>query len=365
MSPAKKKKEPASKASMPTGIYDLDKVLGTRGRGGGGTHELDQILKDERVRQVDEIKGLQVDEIKLKMQKRVKDLRKDVDSGMGGITGVSAQELTEVTQVISALPEAQRGIAIQALSAFRQQSGSQMGTMAPMLMLSMLQQKPQTGLAELVTALKGLNDIQGGNKSSDNVTMMMTMFKLMSDSTNLQHTAQMSLLRKEMEDRNPYDPLAQTKAIMEIATGMGMKAGTGEPNIELSKVTMNHETLMQKSNQDFQLLLKKMDRDDTRMEALITMLQKPLEALSLAGASKMTGATPGGAKQVTCPNAECAYTPIWITDDAPAVCPACQQQVMTQAYQDKLQAAQAKQQAQPQPQPQEERRPPPTGHVQV
>ncbi len=365
MSPAKKKKaEPASKASMPTGIYDLDKVLGQPGRRGGGTDDLDQFLRDEQRRQIQEIKGLHVEEIKLKTQKRVKDLRKNVDSGMGGITGISGQELAEVTQVISQLPEAQRPIAIQALSAFRQQSGTQMGTMAPMLMLSMLQQKPQTGMVELVTALKGLNDIQGGNKGSDNVTMMMTMFKLMSDSTNLQHSAQMELMRKEMEERNPYDPLTQTKAIMEIASGMGMKPGTGEVNVELEKVKMSHQTLYQKADQEFQLMLKKMDRDDERMVAFMKMFQKPLEALSMAGASKMTGATPGGAKQVTCPSPECAYTPIWITDDAPAVCPACQQQVMTQAYQDKLQEAQAQQQAQPQPQ-QEERKPPPRGQVQV
>lgn len=368
MSPAKKKVT-GPKASMPTGIFDLDKILGKSGsRGGGAPDDLDQILKDERRRQVDEIKGIQVEEIKLKMEKRVKDLRKEVDSGMGGITGISGQELAEVTQVISQLPEGQRGIAIQALSAFRQGSGTQMGTMAPMLMLSMLNQKPQTDLVSLVTALKGLNDIQGGNNRTDNVTTMMTMFKLISDSTNLQHSSQMELLRKEMEDRNPYDPLAQTKSIMEIASGLGMKPGTGEVNVELEKVKMSHETLYQKADQDFQLLLKKMDRDDTRMTALITMLQKPLEALSVAGASKMTGATTGGAKQVTCPSPECGYSPIWITDDAPAICPKCKQQVMTETYQQKLQAQQQQQaqtqQEQPQA-PQKERDPPPVGHVQV
>lgn len=368
MSPAKKKAEPASKASMPTGIYDLDKVLGQPGRRGGGTDDLDQFLRDEQRRQIQEIKGIQVEEIKLKMEKRVKDLRKEVDSGMGGITGISGQELAEVTQVISQLPEGQRGIAIQALSAFRQGSGTQMGTMAPMLMLSMLNQKPQTDLVSLVTALKGLNDLQGGNQGSDNVTMMMTMFKLMSDSTNLQHSAQMELMRREMEERNPYDPLAQTKSIMEIASGMGMKPGTGEVNVELEKVKMSHQTLYQKADQEFQLMLKKMDRDDERMIAFMKMFQKPLEALSVAGASKMTGATTGGAKQVTCPSPECGYSPIWITDDAPAVCPKCTQQVMTETYQQKLQAQQQQQAQTQQEQPQaphEERKPPPQGFVQV
>jgi hypothetical protein len=367
MSPAKKKATKPT-ASMPTGIYDLDKILGRKGTGrGGAPDDLDQILRDERRRQVDEIKGLQVDEIKLKMQKRVGDLKKQVTSGMGGITGVSGQELAEVTHFISQLPEAQRPIAIQALAAFRQESGSQMGAMAPMLMMTMLQKQPQMDLPQLVTALKGLNDIQGGNNKTDNVTMMMGMFKLMSDSTNLQHSAQMQLLRKEMEERNPYNPLEQTKSIMEMATSMGFKPGTGEVNVELEKVKMSHQTLYQKAEQEFQLMLKKMDRDDTRMLTFMKMFQKPLEALSVAGASKMTGATTGGAKQVTCPSPECGYSPIWITDDAPAICPKCKQQVMTEAYQQK-QLAQQQQEAQAQqeqPQQQEERRPPPAGHVQV
>ena len=157
---AQKAAATAAKASMPTGIYDLDKILGKAGsRGTGGTNDIDQFLRDESKRQIQEIKGIQVEEIKLKAEKRVKDLRKEVHSGMGGITGVSAQEIAEISQVISNLPEDQRGIAIQALSVFRQQSGTSGGTMAPMLMLSMLNQKPQTSLVELVTALKGLNDI--------------------------------------------------------------------------------------------------------------------------------------------------------------------------------------------------------------
>lgn len=366
--PAKKKVQPAQKASMPTGIYNLDKILGTKGRVGTGTDDLDQFLRDERRRQVDEIKGIQVEEIKLKMQKRVKDLRKEVDSGMGSIKGISPQELAETTQVISKLPQDQQGIAIQALAAFRQQSGTQMGTMAPMLMLSMLQKQPQTSLVELVTALKGLNDIQGGQNKTDNVAMMMGMFKLMTDTSNLSHQTQMALLRKEMEERNPYDPLQQTKQIIEIASGMGMKAGTGETNVELEKVKMSHQTLYQKADQDFQLLLRKMDRDDTRMESLITMLQKPLESLAVAGSSRMTGVRVGGGgvQQVPCPHNGCGYSPIHITDDAPAICPRCKGEVVTEIYQQKLLAEQQQPQKQPQGQPlQEERKPPATGHVQV
>lgn len=351
---------------MPTGIYDLDKILGQKGSGGGGTDDLDQFLRDERRRQIDEIKSLQVDEIKLKTQKRVEDLKKEVKTGIGSVTGISAQELAEVTQVITQLPEEQRPIAIQALSAFRQQSGGsgQMGTLAPLLMVSMLQQKPQTGIAELVTALKGLNDIQGGNSKTDNVALMMSMFQLMTDTSNLSHQSQMQMLRKEMEERNPYNPLQQTKDIMDIASGMGYKPGTGEENVDLAKYKLEHATLLQKSDHEFQLILKKMERDDDRVVALFQMLQPAIQSLSVAGASKMTGARAGGVQQVPCPS--CGYTPIWITDDAPAICPHCKNQVITQVYEQKMQAQQ-QQQAQPQPPAlqEEKRKPPAVGHVQV
>ena len=367
---SKKKKTTGPKASMPTGIYDLDKVLGTKGRvGTGGTDELDKFLRDERKRQIDEIKSLQVDEIKLKTEKRVKDLRKEVDSGMGGVTGVTAQELAEVTQVISQLPEEQRPIAIQALSAFRQQSGGQMGTLAPLLMVSMLQQKPQTGVGQLVEAMKGLSEIQKGNQPSwGGMEGVFKMAEIIGGSKDVAYQTQIELMRKELEDVKPYDPVSYTKSLMDVATGLGFKPGTGETNVELEKIKMNHQSLFQKSDQDFQLLLKKMDRDDSRMVSLMEMLKRPLEALAIAGSSKMTGARAGGVNQVACPS--CGYTPIWITDDAPAICPQCKEQVVTQVYQEKMiaqqqqqqEAQQAQQQFQP---PEEERKPKAVGDVRV
>jgi len=362
------KKTTAPKAVMPTGVYDLDKILPSTGSRGGGTDELDQFLRDERTRQIAEIKGLQTEEIKLKTEKRVKDLKKEVDSGMGAATGVSAQELTEITQVISQLPEDQRPIAIQALSAFRQQSGGgQMGTLAPLLMVSMLQQKPQTDIGQLVGALRGLNEIQKGSQPSwGGMEGVFTVAKMLGEAKDVAYQGQIQLLRKEMEEKTPYDPISYTKSLMDVAAGLGFKPGTGETNVELERIKMNHETLYQKADQDFKLLLRKMDRDDNRMESLIAVLQKPLEALAVAGSSKMTGARAGGVKQVPCPT--CGYPSIWISDDAPAICPQCKEQVVTEVYQQKLLAQQQKQTQQqgPQPQPpQEERRPPPKGDIQV
>jgi len=368
---AQKKAEEAAKASMPTGIYDLDKILPSTGsrRGGGGTDDLDRFLREERQRQIDEIKGIQVEEIKLKAEKRVKDLRKEVDSGMGGIQGVSAQELAEITQVIGQLPEEQRPLAIQALSAFRQQSGGgQMGALAPLLMVSMLKEKPQTSMIQLVEAMRGLNEIQKGNQpnwGSGGMEGVFTVAKMLGEAKDSAYQTQIQLMRKEIEDIKPHDPLEYQKTLIDLATGLGFKPGTGEANMELEKIKMEHGTLMQKSNQEFQLLIKKMDRDDDRMIALIEVLKPAIASLSVAGASKMTGARAGvGVRQVPCPT--CGYASIWITDDAPAACPQCKEQVITEAYQQKLLAQQQTQQQNPQPPlQQEERKPPAIGDIKV
>jgi len=372
MSTKKKTTSKKPKSSVPTGKrYDLDLILGPRtmGRYGGVGDELDQVLRDARKMQADKIKSMQVEKIGLEIQKDLGRLRKEVDAGIGGVTGVSPQELADVTQVISQLPEEQRPIAIQALSAFRQQSGTPMGTMAPMLMLSMLQQKPQTDITQLVGALKGLNDIQQGSKPNwGGMDSVFTVAKMLGDAKDTAYQTQMQMMRKELEDVKPYDPVAYTKSLMDVATGLGFKPGTGEVNVELEKIKMEHTNMLQKSSQEFQLLLKKMDRDDNRMESLITVLQRPLEALAVAGSSRMTGARAGGVQQVSCPQPECGYSPIWISDDAPALCPQCGVQVVTEAYQQKLlakQQAEAQQPQEQQPNPQEERRPPARGHVQV
>lgn len=365
---SKTTKKPRS--SVPTRRdYDLDAIIGPRRGGfGSGGDELDQVLRDARKMQADKIKSLQVEKIGLEIQKDVDRLRKEVGTEIGSIKGVTAEELANVTQVISQLPQEQRPIAIQALSAFRQQSGTAMGTMAPMLMLSMLQQKPATDIKQLVGALKGLNDIQQGSKPNwGSMDSVFTVAKMLGEAKDAAYQTQIQMMRKEIEEIKPYDPLAYTKGLMDVATGLGFKPGTGEVNVDLEKIKMDHTNMLQKSSQEFQLLLRKMDRDDKRMESLITVLQRPLEALAVAGSSRMTGARAGGVQQVSCPQPECGYSPIWISDDAPAICPQCKVQVVTQAYEQKIlaqQQAQAAPQEQP-VQPQEERRPPSRGHVQV
>lgn len=361
-----KTKKPRS--SVPTRrSYDLDTILGSRGDriGRGGGDELDQVLRDARKMQADKIKSLQVEKIGLEIEKDVERLRKEVGTGIGSIKGVSPQELADVTQVISQLPEEQRPIAIQALSAFRQQSGTPMGSMAPLLMLSMLKTEPKTDLNQLVGALKGLNDLQQGSKPNwGGMDGVLKVADMIGSAKDLSYQTQIQLMRKELDEVKPYDPVAYTKSLMDVATGLGFKPGTGEVNVELEKIKMDHTNMLQKSSQEFQLLLKKMDRDDKRMEAFITVLQRPLEALAVAGSTRMTGARAGGVQQIPCPT--CGYPSIWISDDAPAICPQCKEQVITEGYQQKLLAEQQAEAQQPQEQQlKEERRLPATGHIQV
>ena len=329
------KKKQAPKASMPTGIYDIDRVLGGKGSS-GAPDELDQFLRDERKRQVESIKALQAKEIELTVQKRVKDLEKQV----GGSTqmGVNPQELAQIAATVSQLPENQQPIAIQALAAFRQTGGDTMGSLGPLLMVSMLQQKPQASMTELVTALKAMNDItKGSQPSMDNMGLMLQVSKMLGEAKDTAYQTQIQLMQKQIEDIKPHDPLEYQKQLIDIAQGLGFKPGTGEANVELEKIKMDHQNMLQKSNQEFQLLIRKMERDDNRMEALIKMFAPAVTSLSGAAATRV--ANPVTAQQRTplvCPN--CNYSPIWISPDRPvANCPQCSTPVTSQQYASRLQ----------------------------
>jgi ribosomal protein S27E len=123
-------------------------------------------------------------------------------------------------------------------------------------------------------------------------------------------------------------------------------AGGINPEIERMKI-QSTESLQQKQH-DHELLIKKMERDDARMETLINMIAPPLQTLanvfapSLAamagGAAGALAAQPqkvqqGGPLSVKCP---CGYEPIWVSEETPvAICPNCGRQVTHPAFKDR------------------------------
>ncbi len=318
------------KASTPTRrSYDLDKILGTRQGAFGSRDELDDILRQTRKMQAEKIKSLQVEKIGLEIQKDVDRLRKSTSTSTPG--QVSPQELAQITQVISSLPEDQRPIAIQALSAFRQTSDSGMGSLGPLLMVSMLQQRPQTSMTELVGALKSLDDIKGGKEPKwGNMDGILQISKMVGESKDIAYQTQIQLLRQQMEDIRPHDPIEYQRTLLEIAKGFGMTPGSGEVNVELEKIKMSHENMLQKTSQEFQLLIRKMDRDDKRMEALITTLTPAVTAFAQAGSTRIAGSQQNSIP-LMCPN--CSFSPIFVARNNPVgQCPQCQTTVTTQEH---------------------------------
>ena len=324
------KKPQKPKASTPTRrSYDLDSILGTRKGAFGSRDELDEIIAQGRKMQADKIKTLQVEKIGLEIQKDVDRLRKDSTTQTPG--QVSPQELAQITQVISTLPEDQRPIAIQALSAFRQTSDSGMGSLGPLLVVSMMKQRPQTSMTELVGALKSLDDIKGGKKPEwGNMEGILAISKMLGDSKDIAYQTQIQLLRQQMEDIRPHDPIEYQKSLLDIARGFGMKPDTGTVNVELEKIKMSHENMLQKTSQEFQLLIRKMDRDDSRMEALIKTLAPAVTAFAQAGSTRIAGGQQNSIP-LMCP--ACNFSPIFVARNNPVgQCPQCSTTVTTQEH---------------------------------
>ena len=337
------------KASTPTRrSYDLDEILGTRRGAYGSRDELDRVIADSRKMKADRIKTLQVEQIGLEIQKDVDRLRRDTTGSSS--TQISPQELAQITQVISQLPEDQRPIAIQALSAFRQTSDSGMGSLGPLLVVSMMQKRPQTTMTELVGALKSLDDIKGGREPKwGSMEPIMAISKMVGDAKDIAYQTQIQLMKQQIEDIKPHDPMEYQKSIIDVATAFGMSPNVGQPNVELENIKMNHQTMLQKTNQEFQLLLRKMDRDDARMDSLIQILRPAVTAFSQAGATRIAGQQQNSIP-LMCPN--CSFSPIFVARNNPVgECPQCQTVVTTQEHAKRL----------GQQQPEAGGPPPPTG----
>lgn len=350
---SKKRKKP--KASMPTGIYDLDKILGQRAGFGKGGDELDQVLRDHRKRQADKIKSLQIEKIGLEIQRDVDKLKRGLEPSSAEGVSLSVEDAAK----LAGLPEEQQLKALQVMAAYKTMSkGGEAGGLSPLLLVGLMQQKPQASIAELVTAMKGLHDMtKTDQQGMGNIATMLQISNLIASAKDTAYQTQLQLLQKQLEDVKPHDPVAYTKSLMEIATGMGFSPSTGQPNVELEKIKMDHASLLQKSGQDFQLLLRKMDRDDSRVLKVLETLTPAITNISQAASSRMTGAR-SGVTSLKCPSPECGFSPIFVSRENPlAICPKCGTPVTTAEYAQRMQQEQAAQQpvqspqGPPQPQP--------------
>lgn len=343
------KKKASPRATVPTmKTYDLDTLLGTHDGGGfGGGDELDDALRQARKLQADKLKTTILKKTQLELEKEVKDLERDVGTGSGG--GSITQE---DIQFLSQLPEDQRATAIQAMAAFKGQSGgsNSTGSLAPMLIMSMLQKQPQTGVTELVTALKGLNDIvQTGKPPTNNVDSVVSVARLLLEFKDKDQVQVTELYKQLLQDRN-VDPLQQTESVINLAKALGM-APSGGMSPEIERMKIENERVLQKSDQEFRLLIAKMEKDDKRMEGFINMITevaKPFAeragaafpALLGAGAATVSQVKPvpqvSGPLSVRC---ACGYEPIWVSEETPvAVCPNCGARVTHEKFKDRVQS---------------------------
>ena len=334
------KKARRPKTVIPTmRSYDLDTILGGRGGSGGfgGGDELDDAMRQARKFQADRMKSTIIKKTQLELDKEVQDMEKGMNTGGSSSGTLSGEELSYLTQ----LPEEQKATAIQAMAAFKGQSGGNnaAGSLAPLLVMSMLNKQPQTGVGELVVALRGLNDIVQTGKppaNTNDLTNMIAIANLIASSKDTAYQTQIQMLNKQMEDMKPHDPLEYQRNLIEVAKASGFTpAGGMNPEIERMKV--ENEKYLQKSDQEFRLLLMKMEKDDKRNESLINMLTEVLKPFAakagdllpgvmggMAGGAVVKASQPqqGGPLPVKCP--KCGYEPIWVSEESPiALCPNC------------------------------------------
>jgi hypothetical protein len=319
--------------------YDLDTILGQRGGGGfsGGGDELDDAMKIARKMQLEKMKSTMVQKTQLELEKDVNDLKRGMSSGDGG--GGSSITASDI-QMLSTLPEDQRAIGIQALSAYKSQGGSggggATGGLAPLLVMSMLKDKPQTSVTEMVIALKGLNDIVSTGKSpTSDINTVITITKMLLDAKSADQTSVTEVYKQLLAERS-VDPIQQTESVVNLAKSLGMSpAGGQNPEIERMKTTSAES--MQQRQHDHELMLKKMERDDARLESVINALAGPIQQLAQAFAPGMAAAIggaagaglaqkpqpqQGGLISMKCPR--CNYEPIWVSEESPlALCPNC------------------------------------------
>ena len=340
-----KKKKSRPTASIPTGGYTLVKTLGGL-EGGSGGDELDQTMKQVQKMQTDKLKTMMIKKAQVEMEKEIRDMEKSMGQGGGAPMSITVEDV----QLLSQLPEEQRGVAVQALVASKSQGTNATGILAPALVTSILQRQPQTGVTELVVALKGMMDIiQTGKAPATDVNSIVSIAQMLLGFKDKDQSAIVELYKELARERN-VDPLAQTESVLNLAKALGMSpAGVSNPEVERDK--LHWEDVKQQREHDHELLLKKMDRDDEWKQTIINMIGGPLQKLAEAftpGLAATIGAgagtvlaqkqlqsqpQQGSALSVKCP---CGYEPIWVSEETPvAICPNCNQRVTHPAFKDR------------------------------
>lgn len=330
-----KRKKPL--ASTPTRkSYDLDKVLGKSGEFLGGGDELDDVLRQQRKMQADKFKQKQIELMNLELERDMNKLKKEVGStgGFGGQMPTPA-ELAYIAQ----LPEEQRGLAIQAMAAFKGQGSGGGGDMGALLAVSLMQQKPQQNLQELVSSMKEMQAMIEGKKPETlrDVNVVLELARVVGNAKDEAYKSQFDYLRRELEERSPYDPVAQTKNIIDVANAIGMKPAGDAGNPEIERMRIESQNRWKQEDRQFELKIREMERADKRIESLLTALSPVLQSLGNAGATRI--ANPQGAGQsipLVCPN--CGFSPIWISAQNPvANCPQCHTPVTSQQFAQQIQ----------------------------
>lgn len=318
--------------------YDLDTVLG-RGRlgEGGASDELDQILKDHAHREAQKIKKMEVEKIGLEMQVEMDKMRSQLKPASGS-PAITQEEVA----FLQGLPEDQRATAIQAMAAFKGSlSGGKdsTGNMAPLLVMSMLQGKPQTSMVELVTALKGLNEIINTGKPAGATTdATLSIARLLLELRDKDHATVTGLYQELLKERN-IDPVQYTESIINVAKGMGMAPSTGT-NFEATKYAKDIELKIEEMKWDRQMKFEEMKASKDFQTAIIDKLGPAVDHLTQAGASRLSGARPG-ITSLTCPN--CGNTPIFVSPEKPiANCDRCGSPVTTAEFAAKIQEQRAR-----------------------
>jgi ribosomal protein S27E len=343
-----KRKTRRPKTVVPTETsYDLETVLGGRG-GGFGEDELGNTMKQVQKMQTDKLRSTMIKKTQVEMEKEIKDMEKSMDQGGGG--GIPAMITAEEVQFLSQLPEEQRVTAIQAMAAFKSQSGggNQTGSLGPLLIMSLLQKQPQAGVTELVTALRGLNEIvQTGKPPQSNLDSVVSIARLLLEFKDKDQGNVVDVYKRLLDEHN-VDPLQQADMVLSLANKLGMQP-SGGVNSEVERLKVQSQESMQQRQHEHELLIKKMERDDTRMETIMNTLVdvfKPFAAkagdilpamlgggLGAAMAPRVVASQQGGPLSVKCP---CGYEPIWVSEETPvAICPNCGQQVTHPAFKDK------------------------------
>ena len=320
----------------------MDEKYGRFGSGRGiGGDPLDKALRDMDRENIQNIKRLQLKKLTLVQEREVSKLEKEINQENVETVGISAVEAAQLAQ----LPDDQRLKAIQAMTMMRSMSGNKNNPMSMMVVQGMLNQKPQTSISELVGALKGLNDMQkrgeGGSKMSEAIALAQMMQTMTANS----YQSQLSLMQNQMDQLRPMNTVDYAKNVAEISQAFGFSKGGDNQSFEAMKYKTDIDLTIQKNQQEFERWKIERDENNTFKTTLLELIAPIVDKLSSAGASKLTGIQAGQARQATCPG--CQYSPVWVSDDSPAACPQCGQQIVTEGYQRKI----ATEAPQPQNQP--------------